>query len=94
MSDEGDTDEFDGLRAQAIEAIDRDDVRSMYVGLIHEDGTKEYYFGNTVDEAALRETAAEQLGMITCVLAEKSASTVSELAELAAEQAESMDLRS
>lgn len=93
MSNQSDTDEFEGLRAQATEALDRDDIESMYVGLIAEDGTKEYYFGNTVDEAALREVAAAQLGMLARVLAAKSASTVEEVAELAVEQAESMNLQ-
>ena len=94
MSDEADTDEFDSVRTQAVEALDRDDVRSMYVGLIHEDGAKEYYFANTVDETELRQTAATQLGMMTRVLAEKSVSTVAKITDLAAEQAESIDLRS
>lgn len=94
MTDDANTEEFDQLRVRATEAIDQDDVQSMYVGLIDENGTKEYYFGNTVDEAELRETAAEQLGMMVRVLAAKSASTVSELAELAVEQAEAMDVRS
>lgn len=94
MADKADTDEFDRVRTQAAEALDRNDVRSMYVGLIHEDGGKEYYFANTVDEAELRKTAAAQLGMMTRVLAEKSASTIARITELAAEQAESLDLRS
>ncbi|WP_227356370.1 hypothetical protein [Haladaptatus salinisoli] len=93
MADDTDTDEFEEMRARAVEAMEGDDVRSMYVGLIREDGTKEYYFGNAVDEAELRETAADQLGVMTRVLAAQSASTVEEVAELAVERAESMDLR-
>jgi hypothetical protein len=89
---DGTDDEFDELRARATEAIDGgDDVRSMYVGLVREDGAKEYYFGNTVDEEELRRTAASQLGMMLRVLADHSASTVEEVGELAVEQAESMD---
>lgn len=87
------TDEFDRMRAQAAEAIDREDIVSMYVGLIPADGSNEYYFGNTVEEAELRETAAIQLGMMTRVLAEKSAWTVEEVAQHAVERAESMDLQ-
>jgi hypothetical protein len=88
---DGTDDEFDELRARATEAIDDDDVRSMYVGLVRDDGAKEYYFGNTVDEEELRRTAASQLGMMLRVLADQSASTVEEVGELAVEQAESMD---
>jgi hypothetical protein len=85
--------EFERARERAVEALRDDDVASMYVGLIREDGTTEYYFANAVDEAELRETAAAQLGALTRVLAEQSASTVEEIAELAARRAESMDVR-
>jgi hypothetical protein len=88
---DGTDDEFDELRARATQAIDDDDIRSMYVGLVRDDGAKEYYFGNTVDEEELRRTAASQLGMMLRVLADQSASTVEEVGELAVEQAESMD---
>jgi hypothetical protein len=90
---DADAPEFERARDRAAEALRGDDVASMYVGLIREDGTTEYYFANAVDEAELRETAAAQLGVLTRVLAEQSASTVEEIAELAARRAASMDLR-
>ncbi len=93
MADEATTDDFDQMRAEAIDAIEREDIVSMYVGLIPEDGSNEYYFGNTVDEAELREKAAIQLGMMTRVLADKSAWSVEEVAQHAVEQAESMNLQ-
>lgn len=93
MSNEDRDAEFDELRSQASEALDGEGVRSMYVGLIHESGEKEYYFGNAVDESELREMAATQLGMMTRVLATQSASSVEDVAELAVQQAESMDLQ-
>lgn len=85
--------EFDRVRERAKEAIDGEDVVSAYVGLIHETDQNEFYFGNTVDEAELRRTATRQLGMMTRVLADQSGASVEEIAELAAEQAEEMDLR-
>lgn len=87
------TADFDEVRSRAAAAVEGEDLASVYVGLVHEDGRKEYYFANAVDEAELRRTAAEQLGMLTRVLAEQSASSVPELVELAAEKAEGMDLR-
>lgn len=94
MSDEHDTADLDELRARAADAIDDDDdLRSMYLGVVREDGEKEYYFGNAVDESELREVAVVQLAMMTRVLATQSASSVEEIAELAAQQAESMDLQ-
>ncbi|WP_435178912.1 hypothetical protein [Halorussus sp. AFM4] len=89
------TDEFDRVRARAADAVREadPDLTSVYVGLIRAEGADEYYFGNDVDEAELRRAAAEQLGMLTCVLADQSASSVEEIAELAVERAESMDLR-
>ncbi|WP_254534965.1 hypothetical protein [Halomarina litorea] len=93
MSNEHDTADLDELRARAADAIDGDDLRSMYLGVVREDGEKEYYFGNAVDESELREVAVVQLAMMTRVLATQSASSVEEIAELAAQQAESMDLQ-
>ena len=86
--------EFDRVRERAAEAIDDgDDLDSVYVGLVGDDEAMEYYFGNTVDEEQLREVAAAQLGMLTRVLADQSAATVEEVADLAAERAKSMNLR-
>lgn len=52
----------------------------MYMGLVHEDGRHEYYFGNDTEEAAeLRGAAAIQLGMLLCVLADRSDSSIEEL---------------
>ena len=86
--------QFEDLRAQAADAIDDDDLVSVYTGLVHEDGRHEYYFGNDTEEATeLREAAAIQLGMMLRVLADRSDSSVDELTELAAERAEQMQLR-
>jgi hypothetical protein len=66
----------------------------MYMGLVHEDGRHEYYFGNDTEEAAeLREAAAIQLGMLLCVLADRSDSSIEELTTLAADRAKQMELR-
>lgn len=66
----------------------------MYMGLAHEDGRHEYYFGNDTEEAAeLREAAAIQLGMLLCVLADRSDSSIEELTTLAADRARQMELR-
>jgi hypothetical protein len=66
----------------------------MYMGLVHEDGRHEYYFGNDTEEAAeLREAAAIQLGMLLCVLADRSDSSIEELTTLAADRARQMELR-
>ena len=87
--------EFDRVRERASQAIaEGDDLESVYVGLVSDDEAMEYYFGNTVDEEELREVAAAQLGMLTRVLADQSAATVDEVADLAAERAKSMNLRS
>lgn len=91
-TDDGD-EEFDEVRARAAEAMNADDVVSAYVGLIHENDQNEFYFGNAVDEAELRRMATRQLGMLTRVLADQSGATAEEIAQLAAERAEEMDLR-
>lgn len=66
----------------------------MYTGIVHEDGRHEYYFGNDTEAASeLREAAAVQLGMLLRVLADRSESDAEELAELAVERAENMQLR-
>lgn len=93
MSDDEDAAEFERMRERAKEAIDGDDVVSVYVGLVRAGDQNEFYFGNDVDEAELRKTAARQLGMMTRVLAEQSESSVEEISELAARQAEEIDLR-
>jgi hypothetical protein len=84
--------EFDELRNRAAEAIAGDDVQSLYVGLVHENGDKEYYFGNTVDEEELGQVAAVQLGMMMRVLSTQSATTPEDLADIAVEQAASIDI--
>lgn len=86
--------EFEELRERAADAIADDDLVSVYAGLVGEDGGREYYFGNDVEEGEqLRETAAVQAGMLLRVLADRSESTVEEIADLAAERAERMELR-
>lgn len=84
---------FDELQERAAEAVTSDDPVSVYAGLVHEDGQREYYFGNDVENEELRETAAVQLGMMLRVLADRSNHSVEEVAELAAERAEQMQLR-
>ena len=88
--------QFEEVKTEAAAALTDEDeeLRSVYTGLIHEDGRHEYYFGNDTEEASeLREAAAIQLGMLTRVLADRSDSSVEEIAELAAERAEAMELR-
>lgn len=86
--------QFEEVKTEAAAAITDEDLRSVYTGLIHEDGRHEYYLGNDTEEAAeLREAAAIQLGMLTRVLADRSDSSVEEITELAAERAEGMELR-
>jgi len=85
---------FKEVKTEASAAITDEHLRSVYTGIIHEDGRHEYYFGNDTDEAAeLREAAAIQLGMLLRVLADRSDSSVEELTDLAAERAEGMELR-
>lgn len=86
--------QFEEVKTEAAAAITEQDLRSVYAGLVHENGRHEYYLGNDTEEAAeLREAAAIQLGMLTRVLADRSDSSVEEVAELAAERAEEMELR-
>ena len=85
---------FEEVRTEAAAAITEGELRSVYAGLVHEDGRHEYYFGNDTGEAAeLREAAAVQLGMLLRVLADRSESDVEEIADLALERAEGMELR-
>ena len=85
---------FEEVRTEAAAAITDGELRSVYAGLVHEDGRHEYYFGNDTDEAAeLREAAAVQLGMLLRVLADRSERTPEEIADLALERAGEMELR-
>ena len=85
---------FEDVRTEAADAITDGELRSVYAGLVHEDGRHEYYFGNDTDEAAeLREAAAVQLGMLLRVLADRSERTPEEVADLALERAGEMELR-
>ncbi|MDJ1433775.1 hypothetical protein [Halostagnicola sp. A-GB9-2] len=85
---------FEEVKTEATEAVSGDDLRSVYTGIVHENGRHEYYFGNDTEEAAeLREAAAIQVGMLVRVLADRSDSRVEEIAELAVERAEQMELR-
>jgi len=86
--------QFEEVRTDASEALQDAALVSAYVGLVHEDGGNEYYFGNDTEDAEqLRETAAVQLGMLTRVLADRSDLSVGEVTDLAAERAERMRLR-
>ena len=86
--------QFEEVRTEAAAAITDGELRSVYAGLVHEDGRHEYYFGNDTGEAAeLREAAAVQLGMLLRVLADRSERTPEEVANLALERAGEMELR-
>lgn len=85
---------FEELTEQAAAALSGEDLHSLYTGIVHDDGRHEYYFGNDTEDAeALREAAAVQLGMLLRVLADRSEDSVEEVAELAVERAERMELR-
>jgi hypothetical protein len=85
---------FEEVKAEAASAITDENLRSVYTGLVHEDGRHEYYFGNDTEEAAeLREATAIQLGMLLRVLADRSDSDIEEITDLAVERAERMELR-
>jgi hypothetical protein len=93
MSDSEPTDdEFNRVRERAAGEITAEDVHSMYVGLIDASGENEFYFANA-DDADLQGLAVTQLGMMTRVLADQSNLSAEEVAELAVERAEEMDLR-
>lgn len=85
---------FQEVQTEAAEAITDEDLYSVYAGLVHEDGRHEFYFGNDTEDAEeLREAAAIQLGMMLRVLADRSDQSLSEVADLAVERAEAMELR-
>lgn len=85
---------FEDIQAEVADAVTDDQLRSVYAGLIRHDGRHEYYFGNDTEDAeALREAAAIQLGMLVRVLADRSDQSVEEVADLAVERAEAMQLR-
>lgn len=72
----------------------KEDLVSVYAGIVHNDGHHEYYSGNDTEEAGkLREMAAVQLGVMLRVLGDRSNSTVDEITDLAVERAELMRLR-
>jgi acyl-homoserine lactone acylase PvdQ len=86
--------QFESVKEDAAAAVTQSDLRSVYAGVVHEDGRHQYYFGNdTTDAEELRETAAIQLGMLVRVLAEQSDSSVEEIADLGVERARAMELR-
>ncbi|GGM65324.1 hypothetical protein J2752_000312 [Halarchaeum rubridurum] len=93
MSDSPTT-EFEEVREQAIEALEREDLRSIYVGILDESEENEFFFGNeTEDPHALQRTAATQLGMLCRVLADQSDLTVEQVANLAAERANELGVQ-
>jgi hypothetical protein len=84
---------FSEIQTEAAEAITSDELYSVYTGLIHEDGRHEFYFGNDTETAEeLRESAAIQLGMLLRVLADRSEQSPNEIAELALDRADAMEL--
>lgn len=89
-----DAPQFADVQDRAVEAIESEDLRSLYVGLIREDGAPEFYFENDTEDAeALQHAAVDQLGMLTRVLADRSDLTPAELADLAAERADELAVR-
>jgi hypothetical protein len=85
---------FEEVQTEAADAITGADVYSAYAGIVHEDGRHEFYFGNDTEDATeLREAAAIQLGMLLRVLADRSDSSLEEVADLAVERAEKMEVR-
>nr|WP_267622271.1 hypothetical protein [Halobium salinum] len=85
--------DFDRVRERAVDALGEDDLTSVYVGLIHDDGRNEFFFGNDVDESELQSTATRQLGMLTRVLADGSNASVEEITDLAADAARELDMQ-
>jgi hypothetical protein len=86
--------EFEELQERAADAVAGDELKSVYVGLVHHSGEQEYYFGNDVEEnEALQEMTVTQLGMLLRVLADRSDATADEIADLAAEHADQMQLQ-
>lgn len=86
--------QFETVKREAAEALGDSDLRSVYTGIVHENGRHQYYFGNdTTDAEELREAAAIQLGMLVRVLADRSDSSVEEITELAVERADAMELK-
>jgi len=78
------TTEFKEVRERAREALGRDDLTSVYVGLLDDAADNEFYFGNATDDPRdLQQVAATQLGMLCRVLASQSHLSVDEVAELA-----------
>lgn len=85
---------FEDVQEEAAAALTEDDLRSVYAGVIHENGRHDFYFGNDTEDAEeLREAAAIQLGMMLRVLADRSDSSLDEVSELAVERAQHMQLR-
>lgn len=85
---------FEDVQTEAAAAITEDELRSVYAGLVHENGRHDFYFGNDTEDAEeLREAAAIQLGMMLRVLADRSNQSLDEVAELAVERAQQMQLR-
>ncbi|WP_408959852.1 hypothetical protein [Natrinema sp. 74] len=86
--------EFEAFQTRVSEAVSEDELRSVYAGIVHENGQYEYYFGtDTEDVSELRSTAAVQLGMLLKVLADRSNSDIDEITDLAVERAAEMQLR-
>ncbi|KZN23181.1 hypothetical protein A4G99_13980 [Haladaptatus sp. R4] len=86
--------EFEELQERASEAVTGDELRSVYVGLVHHGGEQEYYFGNDVEEnEELQEMTAVQLGMLLRVIADRSDATAAEIADAAVDHAAQMQLQ-
>jgi hypothetical protein len=85
---------FEEVQAEAAAALTGDDLRSVYAGIVHENGRHDFYFGNDTEDAEeLREAAAIQLGMMLRVLADRSDQSLEDVSELAVERAQHMQLR-
>ncbi|GGL22755.1 hypothetical protein GCM10009037_02710 [Halarchaeum grantii] len=88
---ESETTQFEEVREQATAALERDDLTSIYLGLLTDDGENEFFFGNDTDDPReLQQTASRQLGMLCRVLANQSDLTVEQVADLAAQRAKDL----
>ncbi|WP_435095962.1 hypothetical protein [Halarchaeum sp. P4] len=85
---ESETTQFEEVREQAAEALEREDLTSIYLGVLDEGGENEFFFGNDTDDPReLQQTAATQLGMLCRVLANQSDLSVQQVADLAVRRA-------
>ncbi|EFW91332.1 hypothetical protein ZOD2009_14526 [Haladaptatus paucihalophilus DX253] len=86
--------QFEELQERAAKAVTEDELASVYVGLVHENGEQQYFFGNDTDgNEELQEMTVAQLGMLLRVLADRSNASIDEIADVAIEHAGQMQLQ-